>query len=358
MLTIKDNLKASSLEFNRMQELLKKKYLDIFSRFVRQYGIIMNEIVGFDQWEVSKYAATSIKIKAGEAILLDSNSYAVPAKLSEDLILAMPTADGTYKVAIRHAVSNYETGTIDLTGNSTSVTGTDTEFTKICAANRSLIIGNEVIKIDTVNSDTSLTLVTPYPYASKTNQKFAIGGYFTTEQIGAEDNKIYEHDAYEIVIKTAALESYEYKLADVTIASSDITVVTDNRENITLQLSLAAPVKIQIPHTFTINNEVKVAAGDLHNIIPFFVGKPGYQTIKITKAIHKIRTGTSATVKIQQNGIDLTELSNIAVTTAKTTTTLTTPVSLADADEIKMIVTAVDTNPMDLSFSLIIEYLA
>ncbi|MAT70357.1 MAG: hypothetical protein CMJ58_12630 [Planctomycetaceae bacterium] len=79
------------------------------------------------------------------------------------------------------------------------------------------------------------------------------------------------------------------------------------------------------------------------------------QTAKLVEARHKIGAGTSATVKLQKNGVDITGFTAISVTT---TAALTNPadVALAAGDYIQPIVTAVFGTPKNMSFTVALEY--
>lgn len=356
MFTSKNNLKHGDVEFNRMQELVKKDVLDMFLNMTLNFGIIRNAVVGYDKWLVSQLTNNTVRVKAGNAIILDANSKPVAATLAADYDLTIPTTDTIYKIAFKHKLHNYEEGTVAITSGSTSVVGTGTKFTKILGGNRSIIINGSLFKIDSVTGDTTATLQTPFPNASVTGVQFAVGGYFINTVANVVDNYIYEHNGIELVIKTGALVAGEYLLAEVTVVSGVISTVTDKRDLITLQMGIVAPAKLEIPHTFTITNEVKVASGDLYVILPFAVSKPDGQTIKIKKCIHKILSGTSAAVKLQKNGSDITGLTGISVTQTKTTTTPASDILLANGDEIALVVTTVTGTPKNLYFTLSLEY--
>jgi hypothetical protein len=356
MFKSKNNLKHGDIEFNRMQELVKKDVLDMFLNMTQTFGIIRNAVVGFDKWQVSQLTNNTVRVKAGKAIILDANSKPIAATLASDYDLTIPSTDAIYKIAFKHKLHNYEDGTVAIATGSTTITGTGTKFTKIFSENRSIILNGGLFKIASVSGDTTATLVSPFPNASVTGVQFAVGGYFINTVGNVVDNYIYEHNGIELLIKSGALIAGEYLLAEVTVSSGIISLITDKRDLITLQMGLFAPSKLEIPHTFTITNEVKTPSGDLYVILPFAVSKPDGQTIKIKKCIHKIFSGTSATVKLQKNGSDITGLTGISVTQTKTTTTPASDILLANGDEIALVVTAVTGTPKNLYFTLSLEY--
>jgi len=112
---------------------------------------------------------------------------------------------------------------------------------------------------------------------------------------------------------------------------------------------------IILPYPYTPMGEIKVPSGDTDYLPPFFVIAPAGQTVKLISVRHRINSGTSATVKVQKNGSDLTGFTGISVTT---TTTLTNPSdqTLSDGDMIQPIVTAVSGTPKNMTFELILEY--
>jgi len=113
---------------------------------------------------------------------------------------------------------------------------------------------------------------------------------------------------------------------------------------------------VVIPHTYAIPGEIKVPSGDTDYILPFFVSVPTGQTVKIIKAMHRINSGTSATVKLQKNGTtDITGFTSISVTTT-TGTTDPADQTLANNDMVQLIVTAVDGTPKNMTFTIFVEY--
>jgi|GEM_PF-4643912 len=108
-----------------------------------------------------------------------------------------------------------------------------------------------------------------------------------------------------------------------------------------------------IPHTWAIPGDIKIASGDTDYIVPFFVHLAPGQTAKIAKARYRINSGTSATVKIQRNGVDA--VTGIVVTPTTTMNDFA-DIVLSDGDMIQLVVTAVSASPKNMTFTLVIEY--
>jgi hypothetical protein len=115
---------------------------------------------------------------------------------------------------------------------------------------------------------------------------------------------------------------------------------------------------IRRPHTFGIRGTIATSSGvaDLSNYIPpFFISLGSSETAKIVKCRYVLGTGTSATCKLQKNGVDVTGFTAISATTTAATTTAT-GVSVAEDDQIALVVTAVSGAPGNLSFTVFIEH--
>lgn len=146
--------------------------------------------------------------------------------------------------------------------------------------------------------------------------------------------------------------------ANITTAAGDVAIFLSlgagNWRCIAYQR--ASGTVLNVPHTWAVAGDVKVPVGDADVIPGFFVPSlaPG-QTVKLVEARHKIGSGTSATVKLQKNGVDITGFTGISVTT---TATLTNPadMTLAAGDYIQPIVTAVSGTPKNMSLTVALEY--
>lgn len=116
-----------------------------------------------------------------------------------------------------------------------------------------------------------------------------------------------------------------------------------------------AKKRVRVVHTWTIAGEVKIASGDTSYIPPFFIPVPAGQTVSAVGARHRINSGTSATISVQRNGLDLADWVGRIVTTTATTIN-PTPATLADGDMMALVVTAVSAVPKNMSFSLYLDY--
>ncbi|WP_461372950.1 hypothetical protein [Candidatus Aquicultor sp.] len=337
--------------------MIRNEYWDIINRLTYTYGLIINQTTGADVWKVTQTGNNAILINAGKGIVLDADGNPRTIELTTNYAITnIPAADGAYKVLVKHAVHNFEDGTITLTNGSATVTGSGTEFTKIFAANRKLIVGDYAYNIQSVESDTSLTLTQNFTGTTTASLQFKVGGWFISEPAAIADKLIYEHDGLSFVVKTGAQNSDEYWLAELTVSGGVITVVTDKRDQNYFILHRSYAYTVRIPHTYTIPGVVNVPSGDTDYVCPFFIKLAAGQTAKLSMAEHRINSGDPATVKLQKNGSDITGFTALSVST---TSTLTNPtdVDLADGDMIQPVVTAVGATPAkNLSFTIFIDY--
>jgi len=155
--------------------------------------------------------------------------------------------------------------------------------------------------------------------------------------------------------------------ANITTAAGDVAVMlslgSGNWRCIAYQRAsgkstVARTITLNVPHTWAVGGEIKVPSGNL-DVIPGMIVPTlaSGQTARIIEARYRIGAGTSATVKLQKNGSDITGMTGISVTTTQATTT-PTAVSLAAGDHIQPIVTAVSGAPQNMTVTLTIEYAA
>jgi hypothetical protein len=135
-----------------------------------------------------------------------------------------------------------------------------------------------------------------------------------------------------------------------------VSAGTGDPENLSASQARAIlAVAHEITHTWAVPGDIKVPAGDVDYIVPFFVRVPAGQTAKLTQARHRINSGTSVTAKLQINGADATGFTGMSVTTTSTTTN-PADISLADGDLVALVVTAISGTPKNMTVSAGIEY--
>lgn len=109
---------------------------------------------------------------------------------------------------------------------------------------------------------------------------------------------------------------------------------------------------VPMDREWTIGGDVAVAAGDTNFVVPMELPAPvaGWQRW-ISLARHRINAGTSATVKLQAGGVDVTGFTAISVTQTRTTTN-PADVQLADDVDLSLVVTAITGGPKNLGFAI------
>jgi len=118
---------------------------------------------------------------------------------------------------------------------------------------------------------------------------------------------------------------------------------------------LASYPKLIVPHTFTVGGSVIVPVGQVDYLNPFFVKVPSTQTVKLISARHRINSGGSVTAKVQINGVDATGFTGISVTTTAADTD-PADITLNNNDVVSLVVTAVGGSPLNMSFTVFLEY--
>jgi hypothetical protein len=139
------------------------------------------------------------------------------------------------------------------------------------------------------------------------------------------------------------------KLKLDTVTSLEIAV------DAALKTKLGLDKIIRIGHTWGIAGSVLVAAGDTDYIVPYFVSVATGQTAKLAKARFRINSGTSVSVKLQKNGVDIAGYTALSITPA-TSEVDAADVTLADNDTLSLVVTAVVGGPKNMSVTLFIDH--
>lgn len=174
-----------------------------------------------------------------------------------------------------------------------------------------------------------------------------------------------------VTLATADIEGLVAALAGKQASDADLTAIAElatqafGRELLTksnaeaartaLEARKSGPIVFYETQTFTIPDEIAVAAGDVNFLPPIKIALVAGQTSKIVKVLHRINSGTSATVKLQKNGADLTGFTGIEV---KPEDKETDPADqeIANGDKIALVVTAVSGTPKNMTFSVVIQH--
>lgn len=132
-------------------------------------------------------------------------------------------------------------------------------------------------------------------------------------------------------------------------------IVTAANLNTHVRDNLNALFTRRFGHTYVIPGEIKVPAGDVDYIAPFYLSAPSNQVITLKSARYRINSGTSATCKLTKNDVDVTGFTGISITTSSGVTT-PAAVPLADGDLLALVVTAVSGTPKNMTFSIFVDY--
>lgn len=108
-------------------------------------------------------------------------------------------------------------------------------------------------------------------------------------------------------------------------------------------------------HTWSLQGQIAIAVGGTDYIPPLFVSTATGQTVKIIKAKHRLLSGGPAIVKLQRNGVDLPGFTAISVTNVANVSDATDQ-TLAEGDELALVVTSVAGAPQNLSFTVVLEH--
>jgi hypothetical protein len=109
---------------------------------------------------------------------------------------------------------------------------------------------------------------------------------------------------------------------------------------------------ITIPATYAWSGPVLVPSGATGFMPPLSFPVPSGQSAELIGVFASIRSGTSVTLAVNQNGSAVSGLSALVVTTTGTYTAATTPPSIANNDQFAPVVSAISGTPDGLSLTL------
>lgn len=105
-------------------------------------------------------------------------------------------------------------------------------------------------------------------------------------------------------------------------------------------------------HTFAVQGEVTTASLEaLRHFIALATG----ETKRLVRVRARLGSGTSATLKLQKNGVDATGFTGLESKSTEDKALTPTAVELADNDAISAVITAVSGTPKNLSITFVIE---
>lgn len=247
-------LKIGGLELERFQELNHKISDKILRSVYQSEGIILEskdraqflETYG-DDWKVSQVIgdASMLKINVGNALLLDANG-------NYNLIVKDPaefqyyettgTSYSSFYIYLKYKPINYETGKVSGSLGGTVITGVGTEFTKIFAQNREIIIGNDAYVVLSVTTDTSLILRDTL-VSLVSGSQFSVGGWFAET---VSEKKIYTNDSFEFISSDAEVVNDQYVLLakiERDVEGDAVTAVRDYRHKSIAKQKETRPIR-------------------------------------------------------------------------------------------------------------------
>jgi hypothetical protein len=175
-----------------------------------------------------------------------------------------------------------------------------------------------------------------------------------SSKVTITDNLVNEDIDIDIISGNIEINDLSGAPASQVVGISDSQTLTNkiiNSSNNTITL----PKILKLGHTWTISDEIKFASGQTNFLLPHFVSFASGQTAKIVSARHIINSGTSVTVKIQKNGVDVVGFSSITIHTTASTTN-PSDVILSENDKLALVVTGISGIPINMTFTLFIEY--
>lgn len=168
---------------------------------------------------------------------VDSEGYTVLIDATDAEALLVPDDNTWRTLVVRRVASEYEPGTITVTSGSATITGSGTVFTRYSGKTssgfgrgtrlylRAPSLNPGVYEIDSIASDTSMTLVAAIVGTNEAGVAFSIAGDFATSP--PANRCIHQFDTYEfeLVTRTITPSNADIILADVKRDSGETTQV-------------------------------------------------------------------------------------------------------------------------------------
>lgn len=238
-LNISPNLFLEVNELNRMIKFIGDDgYKLIIKNLTKAFGVASS--INADYFKVSAKAGTSNVVTINAGLAFDSDLNIIHLKENADLTIPYSTV--RQWIVIRHAVSNDEEGTVNISQQGT-LSGNGTEFlsvlrgqpnfpTKVRFSNSSHNV--EEYEVVDVSSDTTATL--SGDFTAESNLRYQVIGTFTPGFTPDDENKlIYEYDGCEISVVESedapTLDENEYVIASVVNNGSTLTINDERSRN-------------------------------------------------------------------------------------------------------------------------------
>jgi hypothetical protein len=116
-----------------------------------------------------------------------------------------------------------------------------------------------------------------------------------------------------------------------------------------------ATVVIRVGNSYSVSGLLAVASGATNYLPPFFAPVPAGQTVKFAGIYAVVRSATSVTVSINQNGSGVTGVTAVVVTTTAGFTAATTPPTVSNGDEFVPVISSVSGTPDGLSITFFFD---
>lgn len=114
----------------------------------------------------------------------------------------------------------------------------------------------------------------------------------------------------------------------------------------------------QVTRTYAVSGSLALPSGGTNFLPPFFMTVSPGETVRFLGVQGMVRSATSVTLEVQQNGSNVSGLGAVVVGTTATRTYATAPVTVSDGDAFAPVLTAISGTPDGLSLSFLFEVTA